>query len=349
MMMARPTYKIPTSINRSMLDHEVVISGGGISMKPLPLKVILFWIAAILTTLAITTRTFLADAGGLLIGLFVVWMVIATAFFGQYSKTREMKFQQLPALVNYLPKGSRRVMTRNSSNPYGFMTITGIRQIDPDGLITFVDGGVGQAYSVVGTGSKLLFDGDKDAIIARVKSFWEKVDTDAEWTFITMREPQQITEQVDHAEKLNQRLATPGPYGTLRYPDTDELGHSELYDLLDERYHLLQHVAGVRRDGTKGARFMSIHQYLIIRAATLENLQAAHSVLESEVNASSVMFKQARILDNGAKTIAMLKVLYQGRDKTPVTAAPKKDSLAGRARARRREKATGGLVKAAEA
>lgn len=342
----RPTYKVPTSIKRSMLDHELVISGGGISLRPLPLKVILFWVVVFLATLAICTRSFIADAGGVFIVMFCIWMLIAAIFFGQYSKTKEMKFQQLPALVNYLPKNNRRVMTRNSSNPYGFMTITGIRQVDSDGLITFVDGGVGQAYSVVGTGSKLLFDGDKDAIISRVKSFWEKVDTLAEWSFVTMREPQQITEQVAHAEKLNYNLTVPGPDGTRRYPDTDADGHSELYDLLDERYHLLQHVAGVRRDGTKGQRFMSIHQYLVIRASNMENLQAAHAVLEAEVNASSAMFKQCRILDNGKKTIEMLKVFYQGRDKTPVTAPPKKGSLAGRARDRRREKATEGLVKA---
>lgn len=40
----RPTYKVPTSIKRSMLDHELVLSGGGISLRPLPLKVILFWV-----------------------------------------------------------------------------------------------------------------------------------------------------------------------------------------------------------------------------------------------------------------------------------------------------------------
>lgn len=344
--MARPTYAIPASINRSMLDHEIVLSGGGMQSKPIPLKVILYWLAVALLAMLLVSRTFIGEAGFALTVLFLVWLFAAAAFLGQYSKTKEMKFQQIPAMVQYSLPANRRVMTRNASNPYDFMTVTGVRSVDEDGLITFVDGGVGQLYSVVGTGSRLLFDGDKDSIIARVKSFWEKVDTTCEWTFITTREPQQITRQIAHAERLNYNLTVPSLSGVRKYPDADARGYSELQELLNERYELLQYVAGVKRDGTKGARFMSVHQYLLIRASSLENLQIAHSVLEAEVNASSAMFKQCRVLDSGAKTVDVLKMFYQGREKIDVGAAPKKGTLASVAQDRRREAVTGGLVKA---
>ena len=344
--MARPTYAIPASINRSMLDHEIVLSGGGMQSKPLPLKVILYWVAVAMIAMLMVSRTFVGSAGTPLIIAFIVWLFASAIFLGQYSKTKEMKFQQIPAMIQYSTPGSRRVMTRNSSNPYDFMTVTGVRSIDDDGLITFVDGAVGQLYGVVGTGSRLLFDGDKDSIIARVKSFWEKIDTTCEWTFITTREPQQITQQIAHAERLNYELTVPTLSGLRKYPDADARGHSELQELLNERYQLLQHVAGVRRDGSKGARFMAIHQYLLIRASSLENLQIAHSVLEAEVNASSAMFKQCRVLDSGVKTAEVFKMFYQGREKTDLGTAPKKGSLAETARDRHREQVTDGLVKA---
>lgn len=344
--MARPTYAIPASINRSMLDHELVLSGGGMQTGPIPLKVILYWVGVFMFAMLMVTRSFVGNAGLPLIVLFLLWLFVTAIFLGQYSKTKEMKFQQVPAMINYTLPGNRKVLTRNSSNPYGFMTITGVRSIDEDGLITFVDGGVGQLYGVVGTGSRLLFDGDKDSIIARVKSFWEKIDTTCEWTFITTREPQQITQQIAHAERLNYNLTVPTLSGVRKYPDADARGVSELHELLNERYQLLQHVAGVRRDGTKGARFMSIHQYLLIRASNLEDLQVAHSVLEAEVNASSAMFKQCRVIDSGVKTAEVLKMFYQGREKTNFGSAPKKGSLAEVAQKRHREQATGGLVKA---
>lgn len=344
--MARPTYAIPASINRSMLDHELVLSGGGMQTGPIPLKVILYWVGVFMFAMLMVTRSFVGNAGLPLIVLFLLWLFVTAIFLGQYSKTKEMKFQQVPAMINYTLPGNRKVLTRNSSNPYGFMTITGVRSIDEDGLITFVDGSVGQLYGVVGTGSRLLFDGDKDSIIARVKSFWEKIDTTCEWTFITTREPQQITQQIAHAERLNYNLTVPTLSGVRKYPDADARGVSELHELLNERYQLLQHVAGVRRDGTKGARFMSIHQYLLIRASNLEDLQVAHSVLEAEVNASSAMFKQCRVIDSGVKTAEVLKMFYQGREKTNFGSAPKKGSLAEVAQKRHREQATGGLVKA---
>lgn len=343
--MSRPTYAIPTSINRSMLDHEIVLSGGGMQTKPLPLKVILYWVGVFMLAMLLITRSFVGNAGLPLIVMFVLWLFASAMFLGQYSKTKEMKFQQVPAMVGYTMPGSRKVLTRNSSNPYGFMTITGVRSIDEDGLITFVDGGVGQLYGVVGTGSRLLFDGDKDSIISRVKSFWEKVDTTCEWSFITTREPQQITQQIAHAERLNYNLTVPTLSGVRKYPDADARGVSELHELLNERYQLLQHVSGVRRDGTKGTRFMSIHQYLLIRASNLENLQVAHSVLEAEVNSSSAMFKQCRVIDSGVKTAEVLKMFYQGREKTNFGVAPKKGSLAEIAQNRHREQVTDGLVK----
>ena len=43
--MAKDSYKIPAAINRSKLDHEITISGWDVSLKPLPLKVILCWCA----------------------------------------------------------------------------------------------------------------------------------------------------------------------------------------------------------------------------------------------------------------------------------------------------------------
>ncbi|MFJ2662605.1 hypothetical protein [Arthrobacter koreensis] len=287
--MPKQVYKIPSSLNRSFLDHELALSGGGFQMKPMPVKVILFWVASTLALFWVSTSTFVAAADWWLIALVVVIWLITTAFLGQYSKTKEMKFMSVPALLAYLPQAARRVLTRRSSNPSGFYQIVGINSIDDNGLIKYADGTFGQGYLVVGSASVLLFDDDRKRILDRVDHFWRKVEPTCEYIIMTTKEPQRVYRQIANLERRNVALTTPDP---------------DLRELLDEQYDILtSHV---------GSSFKSIHQYLIIKADNLESLRRAHTVLQAEAESSSLMIKNWSML-NAAEVTDMLAVVYRGK------------------------------------
>lgn len=285
--MAKNVYRIPASLNRSFLDHEIVLSGGGFQMKPLPMKVILFWVGSIFVLFWMITSTFIKEATWWVIVLLVIWWFVATAFFGSYSKAKEMKFTSVPALMNYTGSKNRHVVTRNSADPSAFYSVTQLDDVDKDGIITWADGTVGRAYLVVGSASVLVFAEDKVSILERVQAFWQKVDTTCEFLWITTKEPQRVWRQMANLDARNIAL-------TARDP--------ELLELMDEQYHILKDYVG--------GSFNSIHQYLVVKADNPEALRKAHVVVRSEAAESSLMIKQLTILDK-ADAQEMLSSVYQ--------------------------------------
>lgn len=286
--MAKSSYKIPTSLDRNVMDHEVALAGGGFQLKPLPMKVLLFWAASILSLFWVASSTFVAKSNWWMIALIVVWWLIATAVMGQYTKAKEMKFMGVAAVLSYLPASARTVLTRKSSNPSAFYSVVGVDHVDAGGLIKYADGTMGQAYLVVGSASILLFDEDRTSILNRVDAFWRKVDTNCEYSFLTTKESQRVYHQLANLERRNLALKVRDP---------------ELKALMDEQCDILiKHVGG---------SFRSIHQYMVIKGDNLESLRKAHGMLQSEVENSSLMFKSCTAL-NGKDTTDMLAVLYKG-------------------------------------
>lgn len=295
--MAKSVYKIPASIDRSFLDHEIMLNPGGISMRPSPIKQLLFYGGGGFLVMWATTSTFISGSGPLLIGLFVLWGVLMIGYFGQLTKTKELRATSIPALLEYFPRRFRHVYTRRSSDPTDFSSIVCIERIDDDGRIHFADGGQGHVYLVVGSASYLLFDEDRTAILDRTDAFWRKVDAGCEWVTITTKEPQQIYRQVASLEQRNLALE-------YRDPDLVEL-QREQYDILTE------HVGG---------KFSSIHQYLLVKGRSADALRRAHMLLEAEIDGSPLMVKEASVLDR-EETELTLRTFYQGIDHGPALKA----------------------------
>lgn len=286
--MAKSSYKIAVSLARSFLDHEITLSGGGWQVKPLPLKVILFWVGSILGLLWLLTSTFIKQADWWLIMLVIIWWLTATAFFGKYSKTKELKLSSVPALTNYIQPGARRVVTRRSSDPSAFYSIAGLESVDETGFITWADGTVGQAYLVVGSASVLLFEQDRISILDRVDAFYRKIDTTCELIWLTTKEPQRVYRQLASLERRNQALDVRDP---------------ELYELMEEQHSILTKYVG--------GSFSSIHQYLLVKADNLEALRRAHVVVEAEAEESALMIKQLTQLERD-DTLEMFQTVYTG-------------------------------------
>jgi len=272
-MAYKESYSIRNSLDKSMLDQEIALSKSA-HVRPFPIKVVLFYLASMLILFWVISSTFIRDSSLTVIVLLVVWWVLATLYFGRYSKTKELRFSGVPALLSYLPKVSRRVLTRRSSNASAFYSVAGVKDVDGDGRVVFSDGTVGQAYLVVGSASVLVFEADKRAIVNRVDSFYRKIEQSVELIWLTTKEPQRVDRALANLERRNLALEVRDP---------------ELFALLDEQADILvNHV---------GTRFNSIHQYLVIKAENDEALRRAHALLQSEVADSSLMVKSCTVLD----------------------------------------------------
>lgn len=287
--MAKERYIVPVSLDRTILDHELTLSSNAMRLKPLPMKVIFAYIGSITVLMWLLTGTPLKGASFGYLVLISVWWIAATAYFAAYSKTKEMRGEMIMALIDYLPKTARKVLTRSDSSPGQFHSIVGIKDVDEKtGFITYADGMVGQAYAVVGSASCLLFDQDRDAILNRNDRFYRKLEPGVEWVFITTKEPQRVHTQIATLEKRNRRLSP-----KARDP--------ELVALMDEQYQSLKSYVG--------ASFFSIHQYLILIARNEENLRKAHNLLDSEAGDSSLMFKEVTMLTYD-ETMDLLRTHY---------------------------------------
>jgi hypothetical protein len=285
---AKNIYKIPASLSRSFLDHEISLGGRGWQIKPVPIKVIFFWLVSMFAMFWTLNSTFLKNADWWILALVVIWWLVATAFFGGYSKTKELKVSSVPALMNYVQPSSRRITTRTSADPSPFYSIVGVDAVDASGFITWGDGSVGQAYLVVGSASVLVFAQDKISILNRVDAFYRKVETTAEFIWLTTKEPQRVYRQLANLEMRNRHL---------------EVEDADLFELMEEQHAILKNYVG--------GSFNSIHQYLVIKADNLEALRRAHTVVQAEVEESSLMIKQLTMLDS-TDGLEMFGTVYAG-------------------------------------
>ena len=284
--MAKSVYKIRASINRSILDYEPPIAMGSLRIVR-PMRVILFVLVSILAGIAVLFASPITGAGiGWKIAL-GIWWILVTLTLSKYSKTKEMRLSSLIPLWKYLPKSARFVSTRKDSESYPLREIVGIKDISSKGLIEYLDGTVGQAYLVVGSGSVLLFEEDRNNILDRASAFWRRAEKDVEYIAITTKEPQRVGSQLKHINDLRSRMKV-----------VDE----DLVDLLYERFEVMQK--------NVGRNLSSIHQYLILKGENIEVLRRAHADLASEVEESQLFLKQCSMLDRTA-TLNLLKFFYQ--------------------------------------
>lgn len=290
--MAKEFYKIRDSLDKNMFDMEITIKGdSGLGLRPLPVKIVLGWIASILLCFAMVSKTFLSAGGPVVVVIFVLtWLALTFTLFSR-DKTNIPQYSLVLSMLNYLPKNMRRVLCRKTSDPTALYNLIGIDGIDEgNGKITFIDGTVGNMYAVVGTGSVLLFEQDRDAILDRVDAFYKKMKTEYQLIFITVKAAQNVDRQVKQknadvalAETIDPELAALAAY---------------------ERDVLTNHV---------GKQFRSIHQYMILKADNDEALVTGRNMLLSECENSQLMFKRCRAIFKD-EILNVFKQVYKGQN-----------------------------------
>lgn len=289
--MSKNSYKIPVDLDQSVADMEISLqTGDGVGPKPLPMKVIAFVLCSGLICFWCVMNTFIGSGPTWAVVMFVLIWVLLTLVLMKYDKTKQMQVQMIPALLGYIPKSARHVITRSNSRANEFYGIANVKDINKQtGLVTFADDTYGYFYRVVGSASILLFDSDKDAILRRVDSFYRKFGTEAEIIYMTVKESQKVYRQIANLKRRYDKLDTRDP---------------ELLALAHEQFDILKnHVGG---------SFKSIHQYMILKADNKEALTVAKNVLQSEVENSSLMIKQCTPL-NGDDIYGLFRMIFRGK------------------------------------
>ena len=292
--MDKQSYRWRYPLDASRLDISLAFkSQNGVGIRPVPIRLVIAVLASGMGCFYIVSASPLMDMGIGWTVLFVIFWIVASFVLLKPDKSGHLAFEQLPVLINYIPRSSRRVICRSDSPAWGALNVIGVEDIDPEtGLISFHDGCVGYLYRVVGSASVLLFPADRDAIVNRVDNFWRTMKTEYEMTFITMREPQKVTRQL---KALDARIQAMGDDPALT--DLRRLAQSER-DVLEYRV---------------GSEFRSLHQYLLIKAKSIESLNNGRNMLQAEVEGSTYMFKRVQALydtdDEGDLTWELTDVL----------------------------------------
>lgn len=292
MAKAKDSYHVPYGLDQSYMDMTISLnSKDGTVGKVLPMLVVVSYVASFLLCLFCLSKTFIGSMSNLPQKiLFVILWVALTIVLTSFDGTRRMNMQRIMSLLNYLPRKARYVYTRTNRDATAFYNIAGIKGIEDDGLIYYEDGTFGYWYRVVGSASILLFDTDRDAIITRVDNFYRKWECDSEITFVTAKESQKVYRQLFNLQRR---------YENLKNDDQD------LRDLTEEQFYILKNYVG--------KEFKSIHQYMLVKSKNKEALRVATSIVESEVENSSLMIKQCVPLDK-EDVLPLLASIYQKGD-----------------------------------
>lgn len=277
--MAKESYKIRASLDRSRIDRNISIPiSEDMGVKSLYLGSLLLGIGGVLSLMAIMSYTFMKNASLPVKIFFSVFYLLMVGFCAYYTKFKELSIVQVKDFLEYIPRRSRIVKTGFGGDIKNFASITGITNFDKKtGIVQFYDGGYGVVYSVVGSASRLLFEKDQNLILDAVNNFYTKLPFNVEMITFTTKEAQKVYAQAYYLEERYKKLKAFG-------------GDDELLELLEEEYDILKnHV---------GKEYTSIHQYVMLRADNAAQLKAQLPLFERAMLSSQLVFKSVERLDS---------------------------------------------------
>lgn len=275
--MAKVNYKIPETLDKNQLETLVDLKADdGFGLKPVYLYILLCWVGAFFLGFYAIMRSFIKSGGVFGIIAFIISYGVFCVNLFKRDSSGLMQTSLVATIPDYVPKSKKRINTRDiTKNVYDFYMLVGIEDIDMDnGIIYFLDGSVGTMYRVVGNASNFLFDQDRDSILDRFRVFYNNFHSTTETIYITAKEPQQIASQVGNVYNR---------YQNLKIDDKDLKG------LLDAQFKCLKEEIG--------GSYRSIHQYMILKSETNEDLTMAINILRREVESSTLVFRQCEALN----------------------------------------------------
>lgn len=199
-------YHIPTSLDVNMLSKTITLFKN--QSAPIKASLLFEGIGAFLSVCWFLSLPIIKS------GSFMVKLTMVACFAGLFylifvpDATGVIKADMVPAAINYFFKPiNRKIVVRQNRPANGMMILSDIDYVeDHIGLIHFLDGTVGFAYSVVGNASRLLFDQDQELILERVDRWYRKMGRNYEFIYITDREAQSVTNQINSLKERYAKL-----------------------------------------------------------------------------------------------------------------------------------------------
>lgn len=283
-------YHIPTSLDVNMMSKTITLFKN--QSAPIKASLLFEGLGAFLSVCWFLSLPIIKS------GSFMIKMTMVACFAGLFylifvpDATGVIKADMVPAAINYFFKPiNRKIVVRQNRPANGMMILSDIDYIeDHTGLIHFLDGTVGFAYSVVGNASRLLFDQDQELILERVDRWYRKMGRNYEFIYITDREAQSVTNQINSLKE--------------RYAELD-VDDDDLNAIANMNYRFLDRVVG--------STFKSVNQYLIIKADNGESLMRAKATLINEVADSALVFNRCEALMK-PQIERLLGKIFQGRE-----------------------------------
>lgn len=269
-MAVKQSYGIKTPMLSTALDTEITLQKDGVGLRPLPIKFVIITVVSGCVCVGAVQSDLVAVGNIVQKFIFVCLWIAMTVLLFMTDKTKRMNLMSIVSLISYLTVPSnRKIITRRNVPATPMLDMCNVKGIDDTGTIKFADKHFGYMYRVTGTASVLLFDEDKNNIINAVDNFYRKIDPNVELIFISLKESQKV---------YNQAAAVKTRYSRLKVSDPD------LKDLCNNQLTMLRDVVG--------SKYQSIHQYMIVKADSLETLTAAKITLQTELDTSGLFIKR---------------------------------------------------------
>lgn len=281
-------FGLPAGLNRSYFDRDINFEIAGMRVTALSVKSLVIYLGSVVVLMWVVTHP-LDDASFMWKVAIVVWWVAATLYFGSMDKAKQLRGAELRPLFHYIQPENRHVSTKRMDSPMPYWSILGIDSITTSGVIRYTDGTIGRMYSVVGNASLMLFGQDRNAVLHADDDFWRAVDPGISWMVITSKEAQRVDRPLSHVAMMRRGL--------------DRTTAKELEPLMRERERILRTYVG--------GSFMSIHQYLLVRADTEKLFASARAQVEHVAMQSTRLMRAVEELD-GELTERVLHNIYAG-------------------------------------
>lgn len=168
--MAKKSYRIPYSLDVTRLQAPVILTGrkgqGPIKRPVKLMTILLLALLGLVVPMFVFMNTGVSEGSWLgKILLFVGWEMFVLMLVIPQENGDEGYKMIWPTIGYWIDTHGKVVSTRGDANVAEISDLLQIRKIDNDGIITFMNGWVGQVYEVDGHASNMLFEKEKDYVI----------------------------------------------------------------------------------------------------------------------------------------------------------------------------------------
>lgn len=259
-------YKIPYTLDTSILDASAPLTLNsktvGDSTKEVSLRDLLIWVIAFIVGFNIVTKPMFLGNGSILstIVFLIGYVIFIRVLFKSTKIPAVLNWQtSLTYLQNLIAKANKRNRIQTTVfGDYDLVAST-IGLLEPDTTTNthhFANGDIGRMRRIIGSASNNVFDADRDAIVSDYQVFLRQLVEQVSYSFITVVANQRVYQQLR----------------ALNYQKANE-DNIMIIQSIDEDIAALQTIAE--------KSYKSLHQYLLIRASSEDDLVDAENLLDA--------------------------------------------------------------------